>query len=202
MSVRHTEISMEAEVGGKAMLGRAAGDVYRLKITLMGSEPPIWRRVLVPGGTTLAELHMIIQVAMGWENDHLHLFRDGKRSYGPRSSWEDMLDEEKVCLRDIAPQARAKFGYEYDMGDSWRHTIKVEAIKRATDDFKGVECLDGARACPPEDCGGLPGYEDKLVALKDPRNEDHAETVEWMGEDFDPEAFDLAEVNRWLGLKK
>ncbi|MEK7384543.1 MAG: plasmid pRiA4b ORF-3 family protein, partial [Elusimicrobiota bacterium] len=187
----------------KTELVQAKALVYRIKITLVGLEPAVWRRVLVPGDVNLAGLHWVIQYVMGWSNSHLHMFHVGETRYAPRTpDWDDVEDEHKVILRDIAPDAGFKFFYEYDMGDSWQHRIAVEAVAPATSGFQGPECLAGAGACPPEDCGGIGGYEDFLAAIRDPKHEQHDEMVEWVGEDFDPEAFDLAQVNKALGRKR
>ena len=186
----------------KKELDQAKNTVYRLKITLVGLEPPVWRQVLVPGDVNLAGLHMVIQYVMGWSNCHLHMFHVGKTRYAPRTpDWDDVEDERKVILRDIAPKAKAKFYYEYDMGDSWMHEIRVEKITQLESGFQKPECLAGAGACPPEDCGGIGGYEDMLAALRDPKHEQHDEMVEWIGEDFNPEEFDLVQANKALGHK-
>lgn len=186
----------------KKELDDAKNAVYRLKIILVGAEPPVWRKVLVPGDVNLAGLHMVIQYAMGWTNSHLHMFHVGKTRYAPRTpDWDDVEDERKVILRDIASRAGVKFFYEYDMGDSWGHEIRVEAITKATGEPQRPECLAGAGACPPEDCGGVGGYEDLLAALRDPKHEQHDEMVEWIGEDFDPATFDLEAANKALGRR-
>ena len=187
----------------KKELDRARATVYRLKITLMGLEPPVWRRVLVPGDTNLGSLHRVIQCVMGWSNSHLHMFHVGKTRIAPRTpDWNDVEDEQKFMLWDIARKTGAKFFYEYDMGDSWGHEIKVESIAPVTAAFTGPECLAGVGACPPEDCGGIGGYEDLLAALRDPKHEQHDEMVEWVGDDFDPEAFDLGAANKALGRRR
>lgn len=186
----------------KEALDQAHALAYRLKITLADSDPPIWRQVLVPGDVNLAGFHWVIQYVMGWSNSHLHMFHAGKRRFGPKTpDWDDVQDERKVILQDIAPKAGARFFYEYDMGDSWMHQIHVEKIARLESGFQKPECLAGERACPPEDCGGIGGYEDLLAALRDPHHEQHEEMAEWVGEDFDPEAFDLAQANKALGRK-
>jgi hypothetical protein len=187
----------------KKELDEAAAKVYQLKITLVGAEPPVWRRVLVPGDTNLGSLHRAIQYVMGWSNSHLHMFHVGKTRIAPRMpDWDDVKDERNFMLWDIARKTGSKFYYEYDMGDSWGHEVKVEAITPATPAFKGPECLAGAGACPPEDCGGIGGYEDLLAALRDPKHEQHDEMVDWVGDDFDPEAFDLAAANKALGRRR
>ncbi len=185
---------------------KGPGKIYQLKIELVGVSPPIWRRVLVPGHVSLALLHGIIQIAMGWDNDHLHQFIIDKRFYsdpdfelGGFGDMPRVRDEYKTILMNVAPRAGKVLVYEYDFGDSWKHRIKVEKIlKQEPSTGDAVTCIDGARACPPEDCGGVWGYEDMLEAIKDPKHEGHASALEWLGEDFDPEAFDLAATNRDL----
>ncbi len=183
-------------------LDQANASSYQLKITLVGLEPTIWRQVLVPGDVNLAGLHWVIQCVMGWSNSHLHMFHVGKQRFGPKTpDWDDVQDERKVILQDIAPKAGTKFFYEYDMGDSWMHQVKIEKITQLESGFQKPECLAGERVCPPEDCGGIGGYEDMLAALRDPKHEQHDEMVEWIGEDFNPEDFDLALENKALGHK-
>jgi hypothetical protein len=182
------------------------GKTYQLKIELEGASPPIWRRVQVPGKISLGRLHAVIQVAMGWENAHLHQFIIDKQFYSdPAFELNEfgdaprVRDEKKTLLANVAPRDGKVLVYEYDFGDSWTHRIKVEKIIKQESSAKGaVECIDGARACPPEDCGGVWGYEDMLQVLKDPKHEDHESTLEWLGEDFDPEAFDLEKINKTL----
>jgi hypothetical protein len=172
--------------------------MFQLKITIDDLERPIWRRVLVPGDWSLHRLHHVIQRIFSWEDCHMHSFWIGRREYGPLDPEEDdgMIDECSVRLRDVA-RARSKFRYEYDFGDSWRHTIVVEKVLAPVPGAR-ARCLAGKRAAPPEDSGGAWGYEDKLEILADPKNEDHDEIAGWLGEDFDPEAFDLDEVNTSL----
>jgi hypothetical protein len=182
------------------------GKTYQLKIELQGVLPPIWRRLLVPGHISLGRLHAVIQVAMGWDNDHLHQFIVDKQFYSdPEFGMNDLGDasrvrnESKTLLMNVAPRAGKVLVYEYDFGDSWTHRIKVEKIlKQETASENTVKCIDGARACPPEDCGGVWGYEDMLQIFKDPKHAEHESTLEWLGEDFDPEAFDLERINKAL----
>jgi hypothetical protein len=178
--------------------------VYQLKITLNDIRPPVWRRVLTRD-CTLARLHDIIQVVMGWEDYHLHLFEIGGESYGHPQQWstefgddEDTLNERKLKLSQIVAHGVHKFTYEYDMGDSWRHTIMVEKTVPADRGLKYPRCVDGRRACPPEDCGGPWGYGDFVEAIQDPKHEQHEELLEWVGGEFDPEAFDPEAVNEEL----
>ena len=174
-------------------------NIYQLKITLKYSRPPIWRRIHVSADTRLGELHDIIQTAMGWSDDHLHQFIIGDTSYGmPDPHFPgDIKSERNVRLDGVAAEGDTLI-YEYDFGDGWVHEIEVEKVLPAEPGKRYPLCLAGKRACPPEDCGGMPGYERLLEVLRDPKHEEHEEMREWAGEDFDPEAFDLNKINRAL----
>ena len=186
--------------------GKSPAPIYQLKVVLLGSEPRIWRRLQVPGDATLDWLHGALQVAIGWTNSHLHQFKVGEDCYSDTrrhsAKFEDdpvILDERKFTLRQIAPREQDAFGYEYDFGDSWEHEITVDKIlppdaAAATTAL----CLDGARACPPEDCGGVGGYENLLKILKKPKHPEHKSMKEWLGRAFDAETFDVEKTNLWL----
>ncbi len=177
-------------------------EIYQIKVTLRDSRPPIWRRIQVSSDTTLAKLHRILQRVMGWEDAHLHQFiiRDerygvpDKEDVGPRQT----RDERKYILREVVPGERSQFGYNYDFGDYWQHVLVVEKTFPPEEGVRYPVCLAGARACPPEDVGGLPGYENFLEAMRNPEHPEHNEFSEWIGGDFDPEAFDLGEINQTL----
>jgi len=174
--------------------------IYQLKVTLRGSKPPIWRRLQVPGKTNLNQLHWIIQIAMGWTNSHLHQFIIDGRYYSEPSpfDYEPVVDERKFRLCEMATIEGARFIYEYDFGDSWEHVILVEKILPPEPGVHYPRCIKGRRACPPEDIGGVWGYEEMLLALKDPNHPEHEMFIEWIGEDFDPKEFDLEKVNEIL----
>ncbi|MFH1035643.1 MAG: plasmid pRiA4b ORF-3 family protein [Pseudomonadota bacterium] len=180
-----------------------AKTIYQLKVTLQDIDPPIWRRLLVPSNVALAKLHKIIQRAMGWEDSHLHQFLVGKQIYGTADPYgfgrgPKILSERSHTLEQVAFRAKMKLLYEYDFGDSWLHEVLVEKVMPADPEARYPVCLEGARACPPEDCGGTPGYEDLLQAPSDPSHPEHEEIKDWVGDDFDPEALDLDKVNRSL----
>jgi hypothetical protein len=183
---------------------KRAGEVsiYQIKVTLEGSKPPIWRRLLVRSDITLGDLHTNIQAAMGWWDYHLHQFTVGETCFGvPHPDYDDYLemhDEEEVTLAQVAPREGLKFHYEYDFGDSWMHQVLVEKVLSAVSGQSYPVCIKGRRACPPEDVGGMWGYYDFLDALEDPDHEEHESYLEWIGGEFDPEAFDLDEVNEAL----
>lgn len=178
--------------------------VCQIKVTLQGSRPPIWRRFQVPGSITLYRLHRVLQVVMGWTDSHLHQFIVGEIYYRvpdpddiPAESFE-VRDERRVRLRDVVLGTPAKFVYEYDFGDCWRHDVLVEGVQEPKAGIQYPVCLAGKRACPPEDCGGIWGYADFLHAISDPRHPEHGSMKEWIGGAFDPAAFDLEEVNAAL----
>jgi len=181
-------------------MAKTDAPIYQLKITLQRSKPPIWRRVLVPGDITLYRLHRIIQGAMGWWDSHLHQFIVGEVYYGEPSSedWYEVKSERRVRLNAIAPCEEFKFTYEYDFGDDWLHTVLVEKILPPDPAQKLPVCIKGKRACPPEDVGGVWGYEIFLEAINNPKHQEHASFLEWIGGSFDPEQFDLDAINARL----
>lgn len=173
--------------------------IYQLKVTLLETRPPIWRRLQTPSDVTLARLHRILQMVLGWTDSHLHQFIIDGQSYGMPDDEYGMptINEQRVRLSQVV-EPGASFRYEYDFGDSWQHAIVVEQALPALLRQRYPVCLDGARACPPEDVGGVDGYRAFLAAIKDPRHEEHAELLAWAGGAFDPAAFDVAAVNRQL----
>jgi hypothetical protein len=187
----------------RASRARPADAVYQFKITLQESHPPIWRRIQVKD-CTLDKLHEHIQTAMGWTNSHLHHFRIGEQLYGDpdlmQANFEDMeyKDSTTTKISDILPRTgrRFRFQYEYDFGDSWCHEVLFEGVVRAEPKVKYPLCLEGERACPPEDCGGIWGYADFVKAIHNPDHEQHEELLEWVGGKFDPEKFDAAKATK------
>lgn len=184
-----------------AALRTAGSPVYQLTVTLAESDPPIWRRFQVAGDISLAKLHQVLQIVMGWQNSHLHQFMVGGTPYGepdPALQELELENERKARLDQVAPSVGSRFIYEYDFGDSWQHEILVEQIAPAEPGVRYPVCLAGERACPPEDCGGIWGYSDLLEAVRDPDHPEHDEMIEWLEGDFDPEAFDRDAVNQAL----
>ncbi|MDO9300724.1 MAG: plasmid pRiA4b ORF-3 family protein, partial [Anaerolineales bacterium] len=181
--------------------------IYQIKVTLNDSKPPIWRRILVADTTTLIQLHAILQMVMGWTDYHLHMFTINGQIYGDPQDDEygDMgtKNESRFKLNQLVGREGFKFRYEYDFGDSWLHDLVVEKILPA-DPSTGSGgahypvCVAGKRACPPEDSGGVWGYKEILEARTNPKHPQHREYKEWIGENFDPERFDLNEVNESL----
>jgi hypothetical protein len=190
------------KLAGAAASGTAAApaNVFQLKITLRDIKPPIWRRVLVPGDFTLYKLHQVIQAIFGWGGYHLYEVEIGRESYGEPDP-DGMLESKnakRYRLGQVVGGAGAKFRYTYDFGDNWEHEILVEKVTAPEPGVRYPQCIAGKRACPPDDCGGPWGYPDLLQAIADPEHPEHDEMLEWVGGEFDPEAFDLAEADAAL----
>lgn len=177
---------------------RGPAAAYQLKITLKGSKPPIWRRLLLRSDTPLPEVSDVLLAAMGWQNYHLHQFVVAGEYIGvpDEDDWTEVTDEAKLRLDQIAPAVGSRFDFEYDFGDSWEHQVLLEKVLPLEPGGTYPRCVTGRRACPPEDVGGLWGFYDSfLAAIRDPAHPEHAEYLEWAGGAFDPDAFDLDEAN-------
>ena len=173
--------------------------IHQLKITLKHIKPPIWRRIEVPADIKLGKLHDVIQITMGWTDSHLHAFIAGQTVYGaPDPEFGGGTKNERNVRLDSIVKAGGKLVYEYDFGDGWVHEIKVEKVLDADPATHYPRCTAGKRACPPEDSGGLYGYEEFLAAISDPDHPEHSAMIDWIGGEFDPEAFDQVEVNQAL----
>lgn len=176
--------------------------LLQLKIELTRTEPVIWRRLVVPASITLARLHDAIQVAMGWEDCHMHQFEIGDQRYVPSVADSDFGfgDPPKPTSRARLAKCLAglkTFRYTYDFGDNWIHKIKVEKTLQSAG-APAVQCTGGANACPPEDIGGVWGYAHFLQVIADPSHPEHEEMLEWHDGPLDPSAFDLAGINARL----
>jgi hypothetical protein len=181
----------------------APGDqIAQLKVTLLGTEPPVWRRLLVPATIRLDRLDRVVQAAMGWTNSHLHMFIHADGRYGVPDLDFPLHDERRATLRDLIAREGDTVMYEYDFGDGWEHEIVLEELLAAEPSGRYPTCTAGARACPPEDCGGVHGYADLIHTLADPTHPEHQHLLGWVGiengSDFDPTHFDTAEANRRL----
>ena len=183
-------------------MSNQSNQIYQIKVTLDDTHPPIWRRIQVPSHTTLLKLHDILQIVMGWEDYHLHMFTIEGSMYGDPADDEygdlGTVDEARFKLNQVIYREGQRLSYEYDFGDSWDHTLLVEKILASQEGVRYPICLKGKRACPPEDVGGVWGYENFLEAIRDPDHDEHEEYLTWVGGEFDPEAFDLEEVNTRL----
>jgi hypothetical protein len=166
-----------------------------LKITLRGARPPIWRRLIVADSMTLGQLHRAIQAAMGWQDSHMHAFEVDGQTFGARTPEGDFADENRKTLCSLRA---TRFRYTYDFGDDWEHEVLIEKTVPDADLASLPRCTAGKRACPPEDCGGIWGYEHLRAILADPAHPEHAERLEWLGETLDDDRFDMVEANAAL----
>lgn len=172
--------------------------VQQLSVTLREVEPPIWRRVVVPSDTPLHSFAWMLMRAMGWNVNHLHMYDVAGTTYGPISlDGESLgeLDEESFRVGDVLPAVGSGLRFDYDFGDGWEHDVLVEAIEPADPAASYPSCLDGARACPPDDVGGPHGYQEMLDVRADPSLEDPAELRAWAPEGWDAGRFDIAEAD-------
>lgn len=191
--------SRSAKPTSRTALGKT---VHKIKITLRDSRPPIWRRLEVPSGITLRELHDVIQAAFGWEDYHMWAFESARHRYGVADRDLDIRSAASKRLGQVAAHTGNRLRYTYDFGDDWEHDILVEDVTEPEPDTTYPRCRTGRRAGPPEDCGGIWGYDYLNEILADPHHEEHEDRLEWLGLDsadqFDPAAFDPAEVNTAL----
>ena len=174
--------------------------LYLLKIELLNIEPAIWRRFVVPASITLDRLHYVIQMVMGWDDDHPYAFTIKRKTYMEDLEPEyDVLESSEYSLGDLVKRKRGIIYYLYDFGDKWDHKIVVEDSRYNDPELKSeLVCHDGERACPPEDVGGDYGYYMYCQALENPDDESYQSYREWIRDDFDPGRFDIESVNRQL----
>ncbi len=175
---------------------------YRFKITLQDADPVIWRRIETKD-VTLGKLHELIQAAMGWTNSHLHQFEiAGTRYTDPRlmmNGFDDFgaISYSGMCVSDLVAKHNSKLrmGYEYDFGDGWQHEVILEKVTESEPGVRYPRCIDGERACPPEDVGGVYGFADYVAAIMNPNHSEHDVLLEWNGP-FDPAEFDVTQATR------
>lgn len=185
-------------VGEWLGLGTQESDTLQIKVTLQESaDPEVWRRLRVSADIRLDRFHRVLGAAMGWQDCHLHVFERGPIRYGFPDPDLEIHDDRDVTLEALLVRSGDWLEYEYDFGDSWQHAIVLEVVERADGD--GPRCIDGAGRCPPEDVGGIPGYEELRRVLAGPDTEARAEMLEWLGlehpSQFDAGAFSLQEAN-------
>lgn len=179
-------------------------DIIQLKITLQGTTPPIWRRVLVEKTTTFFELHHIIQISMGWQNSHLYEFEINGFRIAEANEDLDLELEDKTenastaILESVISRTKEKIKYTYDFGDSWEHQILLEKFLTRDEKIKYPICIDGKLNCPPEDCGGIRGFYGMLNIINNKRHPERKEMLEWLGGQYDTEYFDKNEINQEL----
>jgi hypothetical protein len=183
--------------------------IHQLRITLNESKPLIWRRIQVDSSATFLELHIAIQLAMGWTNSHLFSFMtEGINIEIPTEEGEYFdtilpeggrkLNALQEKIENYFKEAGDEITYLYDFGDSWEHHVILEKIIPAQKEIKYPVCIEGNMNCPHEDSGGINGFYEKLEILNDPEHHEHKEIATWLGENYDPEFFDIDYANRQL----
>ncbi len=177
-------------------------EIATLRIELKDSDPPIWRVAEVPTSITLKVLHDIVQVTMGWLDYHLWELVIGGQSYGLPMDEDWGTAPRKVAsrvrLRDVLAPGTTTIDYTYDFGDNWEHRLVVSDVRSGDPGTPYPRFIGGERDCPPEDCGGIPGFYEMLAARADPTHPDHAEISEWLDE-YDPDALDVFPIEVALG---
>jgi len=177
--------------------------VARIRIELEDIDPAVWRRVEVPLTTSLRGLHEIIQAVMPFENHHLFQFDIGDKRYGtPDPEWDyglATIDAKNIKLGVLIERGIDQFSYTYDFGDNWQHSITIETVAAADPAIDYPRFIEGARRAPPEDVGGVPGFEEFLEAMTKPRHPERKRLITWYGRIFDPEDIDLPSVNARVG---
>ncbi len=175
-------------------------DIYQLKVQLQGIRPAIYRNILVDGDITFHELHHTIQIVMGWWNSHLYQFNAGSRCIADPDlvDFGEVEDAKELKLSQVFTQKGDVVEYEYDFGDGWIHKVRLDKIlpPKMNEDYP--KCVGGKRKCPPEDCGGIWGYQNLLEVMADKMNPEHEDMKAWLDGDFDPSAFDLEDINEEL----
>jgi len=177
--------------------------LYQIKVVLLETDPPIWRRFVVPSSVTLHRLHLVLQDVMGWTNSHLYRFQIRTKEYAePNPDNEfcelDFKNSRRTKLGQLVTKNGDVFRYEYDFGDGWDHMLLVEGILEYDHSARYPLCLTGERACPPEDCGGTHGYAELLEIIRDPDHEEYLDMMTWLGGHFDPDSFDVTIVSQKL----
>ncbi len=175
----------------------------QIKINLEGMKPPVWRRLIVDSRIPLDALHLVIQTSMGWSDSHMHQFIDRDNNiYGeadPEFTFSEINSEENFTLGELLKKEKNWLFYDYDFGDDWRHKIILEKILPPDNNVVPVQCIKGMRVCPPEDCGGVWGYQRLVEIIGDPEHEEYQEIIEWIDEEFIADAkFNLPEVQKLL----
>jgi len=178
--------------------------VVRIRIELEGTDPQVWRSVDVPLSSTLIALHDIIQVTMRWQGAHMFEFVVGDQVYGEPypddSAWDrKVLQAKSIRLKTLVERGVDRFLYVYDFGDNWRHHIILDSVRQGEDHTDYPAFVGGARRAPPEDVGGISGFEAFLEAVTDPRHEDHDQMLEWCAGSFDPEDIDERHLRMIIG---
>jgi hypothetical protein len=175
---------------------RTQDQIFTLHISLESVSPVVWRRLMVPGLFTLDKLHSVLQFVMGWQMSHLYDFEINRERYAEPDDFDETKVKSLAASLTAAVKDQKTFFYNYDFGDSWRHKIVVEDIHSREEMFTYPICIGGENACPPEDSGGAPGFEELKKTLADKKSAEHKEMLRWVGGYYDPKSFDANRINR------
>ncbi len=181
-----------------AKAGKLDNQVFKLKVSLDDTTPVVWRRILVPGTFSLEALHSVIQLSMGWQMSHLYDFHIGNERYADPDEFDEKSPRPLATSLNAALKFETSFTYNYDFGDDWHHTITVEEVTSNGDEVRNPVCIDGENACPPEDCGGTPGFEELKKQVEDHKHPEHQGIMRWLGGYYSPYSFDANRINRDL----
>jgi hypothetical protein len=177
--------------------------VDTLRVSLRDVEPTVWRRIVVPSETKLPRFARWLEAAMGWEGYHLHSFDVAGLQFGaPDEDADDVIDERRITVKQILPRVGAALRWDYAVGDGWEHGVVVEAIEEPSASVRYPGCLDGAQACPPEDCGGVSGYDELREVLADPTHGQYEHLSGWAPEGFDADHFDVVAANQRVRARR
>jgi len=170
-------------------------NILKLRITIPDIEPEIWREILIKNDITFKKLHEIIQLSFGWTNSHLYNFDvNGILFSIPDKEFKNNDLDAKNKITEFLIEEGQRALYTYDFGDYWEHEIEIVDMLKKEKGIRYPKCLDGRRNGPPEDCGGIPGYEDVIDALTSKDKSEYEDLLEWLG-DYDPEKFDIDKIN-------
>lgn len=179
---------------------KALERVFTLRLSIVGTTPPVWRRLVVRESMWLSRLHDSIQVVFDWFDYQTHAFNLDDLRFGNPLKRETLSieDDRDVTLADLDLEHRERFTYGYHFGDGWQVEIKVEKMGKVAKGVSYPACTAGEQAGPPEDCGGLEAYHDMLACIKEPQTDLGREWLEWLGPDYDPDVCDLDKINKSL----
>jgi Plasmid pRiA4b ORF-3-like protein len=180
-------------------------ELFHIRVELKGVKPKIWRKICVPNWITLKQLHNVLQIAVGWSDYHLYEFEIYGNRFGepdPDFDFGEPITSANIARLSSCLMGKKSFSYIYDFGDHWVHSLKVTSVSALPEVTFTPICLDGAQACPPEDVGGVGGYENMLEILADPKHSEFDSMMQWVGDGFDSQAFNLARVNMALSTIK
>ena len=189
----------KALMAKKKQVKRRQPKVYEIRISLRGTEPLVWRKVLIHEFVDLSDLHMLIQMVMGWENRHLYSFTINEQKFTDEDSALEINQNETegVSLNEVLGDSK-EFSYTYDFGDGWQHHLEITEVLDHDPRMQYPACIGGENACPPEDCGGPPGFDNFKTVIAGKDSPEKNDLLAWVGGYYNPSTFDPNFVNKRL----